>query len=99
MMAAMGSVNDNINIFNLGVDDTCVVDESIGWICEALNVQPELSYSGGYRGWIGDNPVIHLDTQKIRALGWEPKVSIREGVIKTVRYLQANEWVFAGRAP
>ena len=99
MMAAMGSVNDNINIFNLGVDDTCVVDESIGWICEALNVQPELSYSGGYRGWIGDNPVIHLDTQKIRALGWQPKVSIREGVIKTVRYLQANEWVFAGRAP
>jgi len=98
MMAVIGSVNDAINIFNLGVDDTCVVDESIGWICEALNLAPELSYSGGYRGWIGDNPVIHLDTQKLRSLGWEPKVSIREGVQKTVRYLQANKWVFEGRS-
>ena len=98
MLGVIGTVNDNINIFNLGVDDTCVVNDSIGWICEALKLTPDLSYSGGERGWIGDNPVIHLDTQKIRELGWEPKVGIREGVLKTVRYLQANEWVFAGRS-
>ena len=97
MMAVIGSVNDDINIYNLGVDDTCLVNDSIGWICEALNVQPELSYSGGYQGWIGDNPVIHLDTRKVLSLGWEPKVSIREGILKTVRYLQENEWVFEGR--
>ncbi len=98
MLGVIGTVNDNINIFNLGVDDTCVVNDSIGWICEALKLTPDLSYSGGERGWIGDNPVIHLDTQKIREIGWEPKVGIREGVLKTVRYLQANEWVFEGRS-
>ena len=34
---------------------------------------------GGDRGWIGDNPFIFLDTAKIRALGWQPKLTIREG--------------------
>jgi len=98
MLLAIGKAKQQVNIFNLGVDDTCVVNDSIGWICDALDVQPELVYSGGERGWIGDNPVIFLDTTKIRALGWQPKVGIREGVLKTVRYLQDNEWVFAGRA-
>jgi UDP-glucose 4-epimerase len=98
MLLAIEKGQERVNIFNLGVDDTCVVNDSIGWICDALKVQPELVHSGGDRGWIGDNPVIFLDTAKIRSLGWQPKVGIREGVLKTVRYLQANEWVFAGRA-
>ena len=97
MLLAIDKAQERVNFFNLGVDDTCVVNDSIGWICEALNVQPARIYSGGERGWIGDNPVIFLDTTKIRALGWQPKVGIREGVLKTVSYLQANEWVFEGR--
>lgn len=84
-------------IFNLGVDNYCQVNDSIGWICEELGFKPELHYSGGDRGWIGDNPFIHLSVDKIRSLGWEPKLSIREGVIKTVQYLRANEWVFEAR--
>ena len=43
-------------IFNLGVDNYCQVNDSIGWICEELGFKPELHYSGGDRGWIGDNP-------------------------------------------
>ena len=49
------------------------------------------------RGWIGDNPFIFLDTKKIRALGWKPKFDIQQGIIKTVKYLRANEWVFEER--
>jgi UDP-glucose 4-epimerase len=30
-------------------------------------------------------------------LGWKPKFGIREGVVKTVEYLRANEWVFEAR--
>jgi UDP-glucose 4-epimerase len=98
MLLAVEKAQERVNIFNLGMDDTCIVNQSIGWICEALNVSPALHYSGGERGWIGDNPVIFLDTQKIRALGWQPKVSIKDGVLKTVCYLQANEWVFQERS-
>lgn len=94
---AMDKATDKVNIFNLGVDSYCEVNDSIGWICEELNVKPALEYSGGDRGWIGDNPFIYLDTKKIQSLGWKPKFGIRDGVIKTVEYLRANEWVFETR--
>lgn len=97
IMVAIEKANDKVNIFNLGVDGYCEVKDSIGWICEELKLKPTLEYSGGDRGWIGDNPFIHLDTKKIQALGWSPKLSIREGVIKTVQYLRDNEWVLEAR--
>lgn len=98
MLLAMEKASDKVNIFNLGVDGYCAVNDSIGWICEELGVEPKLDYSGGDRGWIGDNPFIFLDTKKIQSLGWKPTHSIRDGVIKTVQYLRANEWVFDYRA-
>ncbi len=97
ILLAMDKAADKVNIFNLGVDGYCEVNDSIGWICGELGVNPKLEYSGGDRGWIGDNPFIFLDTKKIQALGWKPKFGIRDGVIKTVEYLRANDWVFEAR--
>ena len=97
ILLAMDKAREKVNIFNLGSDGYCEVNDSIGWICQELGVKPAMEYSGGDRGWIGDNPFIFLDTQKIQSLGWKPKVSINEGVIKTVQYLRANEWVFEAR--
>lgn len=98
MMLAMERAPQKVNVFNLGTDDYCQVDDSIGWISSALGVKPVLEYSGGDRGWIGDSPFIFLDTRKIRSLGWEPRLSIREGIVRTVEYLRANEWVFEARS-
>jgi UDP-glucose 4-epimerase len=82
-----------VAVFNLGAAEYCRVSESIGWICEALGLDPRLEYSGGDRGWIGDNPFIFLDTTRITATGWNPKLNIREGVLKTLRWLEANRWI------
>jgi UDP-glucose 4-epimerase len=97
ILLAMDSAKDKVNILNLGVDSYCEVNDSIGWICEELGVKPILEYSGGDRGWIGDSPFIYLETKRIQALGWKPKFGIRDGVIQTVDYLRANEWVFKSR--
>jgi UDP-glucose 4-epimerase len=86
----MERVEAKVSVCNLGADEYCEVNDSIRWICEELRVQPELQYAGGDRGWIGDNPFIFLDCSKVRALGWRPKLSIREGVVQTVRYLKSN---------
>lgn len=97
MQIAVEKAAGKVNIFNLGVDGYCEVNDSIHWISEALQVQPRLIYTGGDRGWIGDNPFIFLDTRKIRTLGWESTHTISEGVVKTVEFLKANEWVFRER--
>jgi UDP-glucose 4-epimerase len=97
MLLAVERSNEQVNIFNLGNDDYCQVNDSVGWISKHLGLQPELSYSGGERGWIGDSPFIFLDCQRIRSLGWQPRLTIREGVIRTLQYLQANPWVLESR--
>jgi UDP-glucose 4-epimerase len=94
MLTAEEKMLDNINIYNLGVDSYCEVMVSVEIICNELKISPELRFTGGERGWVGDNPFIFLETSKIRSLGWTPKLSIQEGVIKTINYLRENEWVF-----
>ena len=98
MLCAIENAREPVNVFNLGTDEYCEVNDSIGWITEHLGLRPALVYTGGDRGWIGDNPFIFLDTAKIRSLGWKPKLSIREGIIATVDYLRANAWLLDDRA-
>lgn len=97
MLLATEKAQDKINIFNLGTDEYCRVDDSIGWITGYLGLSPRRDYTGGERGWVGDSPFIFLDCSKIRALGWEPKFTIQEGIVKTLQYLQANQWVLKAR--
>jgi UDP-glucose 4-epimerase len=78
-------------VYNLGTDETVVVDESVGIITAELGVTPVIEHTGGARGWVGDSPLIHLDTTRIRSLGWEPKVTIREAIVNTVRWLESAE--------
>lgn len=93
ILTAVESATGKVNIFNLGADEYCTVDQSIGWITSKLGISPAREYSGGERGWVGDSPFIFLDCGRIRKLGWRPSLTIREGVERTVAYLQENPWV------
>jgi len=84
-------------IYNLGAPEYVHVNDSVRCICGALGLKPRLEYTGGDRGWIGDNPFIFLDTKKIQATGWKPKLTIEQGIIKTLRWLEANRWVYEAR--
>ncbi|MBR0778766.1 NAD-dependent epimerase/dehydratase family protein [Bradyrhizobium diazoefficiens] len=97
MLLAIERATGRVNIFNLGQDEYCEVNQSIGWICERLALKPQLAYTGGDRGWVGDNPFIFLDCSRMRALGWTPKKSIQTSVIATLEYLIANPWVMEAR--
>jgi UDP-glucose 4-epimerase len=93
ILLAIEHATDRVNIFNLGQNEYCEVDQSIGWICERLKLKPKLNYTGGERGWIGDNPFIFLDCSRMRALGWAPKLSIRDGITATLEYIVENKWL------
>jgi UDP-glucose 4-epimerase len=90
IVLALDRANAKVNIFNLGTDEFCEVNDSIGWICEHLGLHPKLTYSGGERGWVGDSPFIFLDCSRIRALGWRPKLAIQQAVLATIKYVCAN---------
>jgi UDP-glucose 4-epimerase len=90
MLLALDKGAQKLNVFNLGTDETCEVNDSIRWISQDLHVTPRLEYSGGERGWIGDSPFIFLDCSRIRALGWRPSLSIREAISTTLAFLRDN---------
>jgi len=89
ILMALERSEDRVNIFNLGTDEYCEVNDSIGWICEFLGVRPKITYGGGVRGWIGDSPFILLDCARIRALGWRPKLTIQQAVRATIKDVSA----------
>jgi UDP-glucose 4-epimerase len=86
-----------VEIYNLGTEEYVQVNDSIRHICAHLGVQPRLEYSGGDRGWIGDNPFIFLDTKKVRATGYKTTLTIRESITRTLSWLEENQWVLQRR--
>jgi UDP-glucose 4-epimerase len=82
------------HIYNLGTEETIVVDESVGIIAEHLELSPSIEHTGGQRGWTGDSPLIRLDTARIRSLGWQPKLTIAEGIVRTLDWLGANDYAW-----
>ncbi len=78
------------HIYNLGTEETVTVDRSLANILSYLKLTPEIEYEGGRRGWVGDSPLIHLDTTRIRSLGWAPTLTIAQATVRTLEWLQAN---------
>jgi UDP-glucose 4-epimerase len=98
ILAAIAQPRGRVSVFNLGTDAWCTVKDSIGWICGHLGLHPRICFSGGDRGWVGDSPFIFLDTRRIRALGWQPHLTIQEGIVRTLAYLQRESWVLERRS-
>jgi UDP-glucose 4-epimerase len=81
------------HVYNLGTEETIVVDRSVDIITGHLGLSPRIEHSGGERGWTGDSPLIRLDTRRIQALGWKPSVTIAQALARTLEWLAANEYV------
>jgi UDP-glucose 4-epimerase len=95
ILTILDKAEERVNIYNLGTDEYCTVNDSVGWICGRAEVSPQKTYAGGERGWIGDSPFIFLDCGKLRGLGWKPALTIRQAVVRTVEYLQSHPQLFA----
>jgi UDP-glucose 4-epimerase len=96
---AIGYAKERKNIFNLGHDEFMNVLQLADIVVEELGLKGiRYRTTGGERGWLGDSPFVHLDTTRLKALGWYPQISIEQGVRNTVRYLQAQPHLLAIRA-
>ncbi len=86
-----------VQVYHLGCPEYVEVNDSARWICERLGVDPKFDYSGGQRGWVGDNPFVYLDVSKILATGWKPRYTINQSILCTVDWLVANPWLLERR--
>jgi UDP-glucose 4-epimerase len=92
MLTAMAAHTEpgDTAVYNLGTDETVVVDESAALIAARLGAAPAIEHAGGPRGWPGDAPRILLDCARLRALGWAPTLTIEESIARTVDWLERD---------
>ncbi len=84
----------DLGVYNLGTDETVIVNDSIAIISEHMGVAPALEYEGSKRGWAGDSPLIHLDCARIRSLGWSPTLTIPQAIVRTLEWFDANPYAW-----
>lgn len=79
--------------FNVATGDYITVTEIADLVVDILNLRPSprYSYTGGDRGWKGDVPIVRLNTDRIRSLGWKNKWNCREALQKSIARLLEDE--------
>ena len=77
--------HDGAELWNVSHGSPNIIEDSVDAVCECLDIHPARLYQGEF--WAGDLPSLVLDCSKLRALGWAPKVSIEDGMRRTVRWM------------
>lgn len=93
MLTIVDKADERINIYNIGNLETCSLLDSIPVITNYLGVDPKLIWSGNEVGWIGDSKINDLDVTKLISLGWKPKYNIKQSIIRTLDWLENNQWI------
>jgi UDP-glucose 4-epimerase len=98
IFSAMQNLKDLKNVLNLGHVEYINVKDVANIICQEMGLEKvDYRFTGGPRGWLGDSPFVLLDISRIKETGFQPEISIEEGVRRTVRYLLENQWVLEAR--
>ncbi|HEY9784666.1 MAG TPA: NAD-dependent epimerase/dehydratase family protein [Candidatus Obscuribacterales bacterium] len=93
VLLADEKVSETFDVFNVATGDYMTVAEIARIAVEEVlgaSAEVELKYSGGDRGWKGDVPIVRLNTDKIKSLGWCPKYSSAEAMRMSIRDLMMS---------
>jgi UDP-glucose 4-epimerase len=71
-------------VFNVAGDEIVSIRGLAEMLCEAMGVRPRLQFTGQRRP--GDSQRWVADTARLRALGYRPRVSLRDGLRDTVEW-------------
>jgi len=87
MMIGYQKSHGKVNLFNLAIEENTTVDEVADIVIKEMGLNDvKRKYTGGTRGWIGDNPIVHLSVERIKSLGWKPQVSSKEAIARTAQW-------------
>jgi len=69
------------NYYNVATLDHITVTEIADIVVKVMGLENvEYQYTGGDRGWKGDVPVVRLDSQKMRGLGWSNRYTSHQAM-------------------
>lgn len=71
---------DSLNVYNLGTESTTSVKTIADIVATGMDLDPEYTFTGGDRGWVGDVPKMRLAIDRLIDLGWEPALSSTEAI-------------------
>jgi UDP-glucose 4-epimerase len=94
VLTAHGRTEDPFQAYNVATGDYIMVTEIAGLALEVLGLDPaavRFEYTGGDRGWKGDVPIVRLNTDRIRALGWTPTGGCAWALSEAMRALARDE--------
>jgi UDP-glucose 4-epimerase len=87
MMTGYKKAPGPLQAFNLGQPKQTLVDEVADIVIEEMKLDGvKRNYTGGERGWIGDNKLVELSLEKMIKLGWKPTTPPEEAIRKTARW-------------
>jgi UDP-glucose 4-epimerase len=77
--------------YNVATLDSITVTAIAEIVCREMHLPGvQVRYAGGDRGWKGDVPKVRLNSQKIRARGWENRYTSREAITQSVQSIIAD---------
>ena len=81
MLFAVGHAKEPVNTFNIGSEDWIDVKTIADIVAAEMHLNKvRQRFTGGARGWVGDVPKMQLGVEKIKALGWKPRLGSEESV-------------------
>ena len=99
MVFGHAHARERFNCYNLAVEDRTSVNEIAEAVIGAMGLDPasvSIHRGESARGWKGDVPFVNLDTSRMKALGWSPKLNSRQAVERCAQAVAAQ---FMGRDP
>lgn len=86
MLFAVEHARQPVNVFNIGSEDWIDVTAIADIVVAALGLsRVKYHYTGGERGWVGDVPRMLLSLDRLKSLGWKPRIGSRESVVAAAR--------------
>jgi UDP-glucose 4-epimerase len=80
------------DVYNVATLDSITVTKIADMACEITNSKNvSYEYTGGNRGWKGDVPIIYMNSEKIRKLGWNNKYTSKEALYASMSAMFKEE--------
>jgi UDP-glucose 4-epimerase len=87
-------VEGPFQVYNVATGDYITVNEIAELAAQCLDLRGVAhDYTGGSRGWKGDVPVVRLNTDRIRQLGWSNRSSTAEAIRRSLAAMRDDRSV------